>query len=290
MYNIILIVFRETLEAALFVGIVAAAISGVDTRKKTLGLGIGLGIVGSIVLASLSGYLAQALDGLGQDVAQATILGSAALMLGWHCITSQVHGKSASKEASQLGKKLASNGVASRLIVAALALTVLREGAETVLFVMGVNADAQSAVRGVQLWGAVALGISAGCAGCYAMFSGLKAFSVKTMFKVTHLLLIVFIGAMASRLAKLMISAGWLDTLSSSAWDTEALLPSKSGIGLVLNALVGYDSQPALLQLLSYVMAIVLVLVLTKQYTARHIKNSVTRQEHLNNTRMSRPK
>ncbi len=272
MYNVILIVFRETLEAALFIGIVAAAIQGVATRKQTLSMGVGLGVLGSLVLASLSGYLVQTLNGLGQDIAQAIILSSAILMLSWHCITSQVHGKSSSKEASQLGKKLANNNSMSTLIVAALALTVLREGAETVLFVMGVNADTASSITGLQLVAAVILGIGAGCAGAYAMFRGLKAFSIKTMFKVTHILLIVFVGAMASRLAKLFIGSGWVETLADSAWDIESILPSKSGIGLVLNALLGYDSQPAILQLVCYAAAIILVWVCTKQYSARYIK------------------
>jgi high-affinity iron transporter len=274
MYNVILIVFRETLEAALFVGIVAVAINSVAARKRILGFGIGLGILGSLLLASISGYLAQALDGLGQDVAQAIILGSAALMLGWHCITSQVHGKSASKEASQLGKDLTIGTSSSRLIIATLALTVLREGAETVLFIMGVTSDPNTSITLEYLILAILIGVSLGSLGCYAMFRGLKMFSIKTMFKITHILMVMFVGAMASRLAKLALSSGWLDILPDSLWNIEAILSSKSGLGLILNALIGYESQPAGLQLLTYIMAITIVLLLTPWYTAKNNKIS----------------
>jgi high-affinity iron transporter len=273
MYNTFIIIFRETLEAALFVGIVAAAISGISSRKHILGMGIGLGVAGSVLLASVSGYLAQALDGLGQDLAQALILISAILMLAWHCITSQVHGRAASKEASSLGKQLVADSGAGRLIIAALALTILREGAEAVLFVMGATSDTSINTNYTQLFLAVSLGIFAGSLSCYAMFRGLKAFSVKTMFKTTHILLVLFVGAMASRLAKLCVSSGWVDNmaLSNTVWDIESILPSKSGVGLIINALLGYDSQPVVLQLLAYVVAIVAVVIFSKLYTAKYM-------------------
>ena len=47
MFGAAIIVFRETLEAALLIGIVAAATRGLPPRNRWLALGIGAGLAGS---------------------------------------------------------------------------------------------------------------------------------------------------------------------------------------------------------------------------------------------------
>ncbi len=51
MYTTGLIVFRETLEAALFIGIMAAATKGIARRGGWLSLGVLLGVIGSVAVA-----------------------------------------------------------------------------------------------------------------------------------------------------------------------------------------------------------------------------------------------
>jgi high-affinity iron transporter len=80
------IVFRETLEAALFVGIVAASTRGVLHRGRWLILGVSAGIIGSLAIASAMRWISSLADGLGQDFLTGIILSAALLMLAWHCI------------------------------------------------------------------------------------------------------------------------------------------------------------------------------------------------------------
>ena len=57
MFGPAIIIFRETLEAALVLGIVAAATRGVDRRGLWLCLGVLAGLIGSAVIAySVSRY------------------------------------------------------------------------------------------------------------------------------------------------------------------------------------------------------------------------------------------
>jgi len=65
MFTTLLIVFRESLEAALLVGVVAAATRGLASRGKWLGAGVFTGFLGAIALALLAGQLSGWLDGLG---------------------------------------------------------------------------------------------------------------------------------------------------------------------------------------------------------------------------------
>ena len=49
MFGSALIVFRESLEAALLVGIIAASTRGLPRRDRWLALGVLVGIVGSLI-------------------------------------------------------------------------------------------------------------------------------------------------------------------------------------------------------------------------------------------------
>lgn len=81
LFSTALIVFRESLEAALFVGIVAAATRGLEGRARWLGAGVGAGALGAIALALLAQHLSGWLDGLGQDVVNMGVLCVALVML-----------------------------------------------------------------------------------------------------------------------------------------------------------------------------------------------------------------
>src|SRR4051794_4935113 len=102
MFATALIVFRESLEAALFVGIVAAATRGLPGRIGWLTGGVAAGVLGAIALAAGADKISALADGIGQDLVNASILAAALLMLAWHCIWVSTHGKEMSQEARLL--------------------------------------------------------------------------------------------------------------------------------------------------------------------------------------------
>src|SRR5574340_1235638 len=86
MFGSAIIVFRETLEAALLIGIIAAATRGLSGRNLWLAIGVGAGLAGSLVVAGLTETIADMAEGSGQELFNAAVLGIAVLMLGWHNI------------------------------------------------------------------------------------------------------------------------------------------------------------------------------------------------------------
>ena len=86
MFGTALIVFREVLEAALIVGIVAAATRGIQGRARWIAAGVAAGVFGSLAVAAGAGALSQLAEGMGQELFNATILGVAVAMLAWHNI------------------------------------------------------------------------------------------------------------------------------------------------------------------------------------------------------------
>ena len=63
-------------------------------------------------------------------------------MLAWHCIWVSTHGKEMSRDARRLGSSVRKGKRTPRALMVAVALAVLREGAETVLFVAGLSTGA----------------------------------------------------------------------------------------------------------------------------------------------------
>ncbi len=79
-----IIVFREVIEAGLIIGIVLAATQGTLRRLPYIFGGFAGGLLCSGILAIFAGSISNALEGVGQEVFNAAILGIAAMMLAWH--------------------------------------------------------------------------------------------------------------------------------------------------------------------------------------------------------------
>ena len=137
MFGIAIIVFRETLEAALFVGIIAAATRGLVDRSRHLAAGVLAGVTGALALAWGAEGISTLADGVGQDLLNAAMLSLALTMLVWHCVWVSNQGQKAAIDARMLGASFGRGQQRPWALMVVVALSVLREGAEAVLFVAG---------------------------------------------------------------------------------------------------------------------------------------------------------
>ena len=64
----LLVVFREVLEAALIVSIVAAVTKGVPGRTRWILGGVAAGVLGSFLVALFAERIAGAAEGVGQEI------------------------------------------------------------------------------------------------------------------------------------------------------------------------------------------------------------------------------
>jgi high-affinity iron transporter len=264
MLPIALIVFRETLEAALFVGIIAAATRGIALRSRWISFGVGAGIIGSLIIAAMAAQISQLAEGIGQDLLNAMILALAFLMLAWHVISAARHGKHAAGEAKQLGQSLhRDRGIPWTLIIA-IALAILREGAETVLFVAGFvagNSDTGSSAALTNVTAGTGAGLITGCAVGVALYLGLSRIPVRRLFSVTNTMVLLLAAAMASQLARSLTQAGLIPSLADPAWSTNRILSMDSPLGTLMHALVGYDARPSGMQVVFYLGGVAIILI-----------------------------
>lgn len=258
MFAAALIVFRESLEAALFVGIVAAATRQLPGRWRWLGAGIGAGFLGALVLAALAPQVSSWFDGLGQDVVNIAVLSVALAMLLWHCIWVSAHSKEMAMEARQLGHSVQQGERRPWALMTAVALAVLREGAETVLFIGGSLAGGSGTTL-AEIALACVIGVGLGGGVGAIIYGGLTRVPTRHIFNVTNVLIAILAGSIASQLVKSLIQAGFIERWTTPLWDTSTALAPDSALGTLLHALVGYDATPSGAQLLSYLGVLVLI-------------------------------
>ena len=266
-----LIVFRESLEAALFVGIVAAATRQLPGRTRWLAAGVGIGLLGALALALTAQNVSSWFDGLGQDVVNIGVLSLALSMLLWHCIWVAAHSKDMAGVARRLGASVQQGQRKPWALLIAVALAVLREGAETVLFVGGaLTASTGTSLGEVVLSCLVGVGLGVGAG--WAIYGGLSRVPVRHLFATTNALIAILAGSIASQLVKSLTQAGFIERWTSPIWDTSAMLAPDSALGTFLHALMGYDARPSAAQLASYLA--VLALIYTGTRLLRHPRSS----------------
>jgi high-affinity iron transporter len=167
-----IIVFREVLEAAILIGILAAATRTVPGRTRWLLGGVVAGLAAAGVVAALTGRIANAVSGVGQEIFNAIVLGTAVVMLAWHNLWMSSHGALLAADARGVGNQIRAGRSECSVLLLVVGLAVLREGAETVLFLFGVATSSNAGATGM-LGGSLAgllAGVLAGYARDYCAF------------------------------------------------------------------------------------------------------------------------
>src|SRR5262245_52734815 len=269
-----IIVFRETLEAALVVSIIVAATYGVRGRGLWVGAGVALGALGACVIAACAGAITAAAAGIGQELLNASVLALAVLMLGWHTIWMSQHGREIASEMGAVGKAVTSGGRPLYALAVAAGVAVLREGSETVLFVYGIASSGDDGV-GAMLAGGL-LGGAAGVALGVLLYRGLLSIPVRYLFAVTNVMILLLTAGLAAQAAGFLVQVDVIPALGGPVWDTTWLLSERSIAGKVLHSLIGYESRPAGVQVLCYVVVLGVLMLLSfvvarrgRQRTAR---------------------
>jgi len=263
MLAVAVIVFREVLEAALVVGIVLAASRGVPRRGKWVVGGVAAGVAGALVVAGFTDEIASALNGIGQELFNATVLFGAVLMLGWHNVWMSRHAKEHVVEATRVGREVLSGTKPLYALAILCGLAVGREGSEIVLFVYGIVAAQGGSASSLLAGGLV--GLTLGVAMGALLYAGLVTIPLRHLFTVTSWMILLLAAGMAAQGAAFLLQADLVPPLGN-LWDTSHILPEKSLIGQTLHALIGYVAQPTGIQLVFYLGTLILIATLMRLF------------------------
>lgn len=254
-----IIVFREALEAALIIGIIAAATRSLPGRNRWLLTGIVAGGAGSLLVASLTGQIADLAEGVGQELFNAAVLSVAALMLAWHNVWMSRHGMQLARDAKQLGAEVRAGGREMSALAVVVALAILREGSETALFLYGLLAGSDESL--IHIVGGGAIGLGLGALAGFGLYAGFLKIPPRLFFASTSGLILLLASAMTSQVARFLVQADLLPSLASPLWDSSWLLSNDSLVGRFLHTLIGYEAAPSGIQVVFYATTMVLILI-----------------------------
>ena len=267
----LVIVFREVFEAGLVVGIVMAVTAGVAGRGYWITGGVLAGVLGACVVALFTGGLSELFGGSGQEVFNASILSFAVLMLTWHNVWMARHGRELVAELRAAGEAVVAGSKSLLALAIVVAIAVLREGSEVVLFLYGV-----AAAQGGASWAMVAGGVAGlvlGASVCLLTYLGLITIPTRYLFGVTSALIALLAAGMAAQAIAFLEQANIVTALDQTVWDTSWILSDSSFLGRALHTLIGYVDQPTAMQVVVYAMTLLIILMLMRLFSsppARH--------------------
>ena len=263
----LIIVFREVVEAGLVVGVVLAVTQTVPQRLRYVFGGVAAGVLGAGIVALFTGLIAEALAGTGQEVLNASVLSLAVVMLTWHNVWMARHGREMTQELSAFGHEVSSGSKSLLALAIVVAVAVLREGSEIVLFLYGVLVNGGTTVANIFIGGLVGLLGGAGVA--YLTFRGLITIPMRYLFRVTTVLISLIAAGMAAQAVGFLDQGDIVTALDRTVWDTSWLLADDFWVGRIAHTLLGYTDQPTQLQLIVYVAVLATIFVLMRIFSPR---------------------
>jgi len=229
MLSSLLITLREGLEAALIVGIILAYLARTNNRRgfKHVWLGTGLAVLVSLIAGIVIYFSAGELEGRAEVIFEGIAMLVAAGVLTWmilwmrkQAINIKGHLEAQIKSALQRGSGV---GLLTLAFVA-----VVREGIETVLFLFGVTRVAESLALSV-VGGLI--GLAAAILIGYTMYKGTSRLNLRTFFKATSLLLILFAAGLLAHGMHELHEAEVVPPVIEHVWDTSSILSEQSTFG-----------------------------------------------------------
>ncbi len=239
----LLIVFREVFEAGLIVGIVMAVTAGVAGRTAWVSGGVVAGVLGACLVALFTSGISELFGGNGQEIFNASILCFAVVMLTWHNVWMARHGREMAAELRATGEAVASGSKSLAALGIVVAIAVLREGSEVVLFLYGVAAAQGGASFGMVIGGVI--GVLLGSLVCFATYLGLVTIPARYLFGVTSVLIALLAAGLAAQAIAFLDQADILTVLDNTVWDTSWILSDSSLPGRALHTLIGYVDHDA---------------------------------------------
>ncbi|RUU60082.1 FTR1 family protein [Mesorhizobium sp. M2C.T.Ca.TU.002.02.1.1] len=261
------VVWRESTEAILVVGILQGwlahhAGARAATARYFLWTGVAAGLGGALLLAGVILFLESLLDGERADYFQIGMAALAALLILQMVVWMHRQGRGLKQDLERGAERAltAGNWVGLFLLVA---IAVMREGSETVVFLYGLLASAgRTTLLGTLA--AVAAGLAFAAASYWLIHIAAKRFPWKVFFRVSEVLLLFLAGSLLMTALDRAIGLELVPPLSGAVWDTSWLLDDTGRLGGLVASMTGYRARPELATILAYAIYWIAVLALLR--------------------------
>jgi len=253
MEQVLFIVWRESVEALLVVGILYSWLRATPEGRRGVpylwggvAAGLALALALALVLLGVSSWLSDT----GQEWFQAGMSLVACALVVQMVVWMKRHGRTLKRELEGGARQSIAQDNWWGLLVLVM-IAVAREGSETVVFLYGTVSAGQDASPWL-----LALAGAAGLAAAFLTFwllqLGGKLITWRRFFKLTEVLLLLLAGALLISGLDRLISLDVVPTLIDPLWDSSWLLDDSIGVGKLLADFAGYRAYPALISVLCW--------------------------------------
>ncbi len=259
MISSFIIIFRETLEAALIIGIILSYLNNTGQSKYNpiIYLSTAAGIIMSIIGAYIFTVIAGGFEGRAEEIFEGVVMliGAALLttMILW--MMNQQH--SASKIEEKAESYISKGKLFSLAIL--VFISVFREGIESVIFLSALKFSSGSSIAGASF------GFIAAAFLGFLIFAGSKKISLKIFFLLTNILLILFAAGLVAHGIHELQEAFLLPVFIEHLWDINSYFHEKGTLGGIAKGLFGYNGNPSLIEVTAYSAYILIVTVLWRK-------------------------
>lgn len=246
----LLVTAREGLEMALIITILLGYLRSLGRKEHFRAIWIGVAAAALLSIAFGAGLeiASQELDGRLLEAFEGFTMLFAVAVLTWMLFWMRKQGAAVSGDLRHRVDSALSAG--SVMALALLAFSAVgREGLETALFLFAGSASHSSnfefALGGVAGFAAAAV------VGVVLYYSSSRL-PLRHFFTASGVLLMIIAAGLLTNALTELHEATIIRDLGVRPWDTEHLLPMTSDLGKFMHTLFGYDSAPAISQIVVY--------------------------------------
>jgi len=249
-FSTFIVLFRESLEASLIIGIIFTVLARMNQKRYFVHITVSS--LSAILISILAGFglmtLTESVQGDVEKIIEGGISLAACGILTYMVFWMDRQSKRIKTEIeSQL--EIAFSRKEFFVIISLPFLAIFREGAETVLFLTAMysrNPESLSFSGGT-------LGFFSAAALALVIFIGGKRIPLKPLFQSTGLfLLLIAAGLLAYGIHEFQ-EIGFIPEIYAPIWNINNILNEKQGVGALLKSIFGYNGNPSLIEVTSYI-------------------------------------
>ena len=260
----LLLTLREGTEMALIVGIVMAYLTQVraTTARRWAWFGVGAAVAVSLIFLGTLNALDKEFEGTTEQIFEGATMLLATAFLTWMILWMARNARSLKGELQRGIAAALDRGGAHWGIFLLVFFAVVREGVELALLLFAAPGEGKLLGSIVGLAGAIGIGV--------LIYAFGRRIDLRTFFRVTTVLLVLFAAGLFSHAAHELVEAGLLEPLEGPVlWSTKAFLPDDEGAGSILRALFGYADTPHLIEVVTYLGYFAIAWALSRTRLAR---------------------
>ena len=252
----VILVLREVLEAAVLISVLLVVSRTLSLRGRWWLWSILPAALGIAWYASSLGMITDAVDGAGQELANASLQ-----VLVFSTITGIVF------FATSRGEDDRYSALLQYLLAGAVVCAVVREGAEIFIYISGfaVAEELRAAVFTGSAIGA-GIGVSIGI----LLYFFLRSLPASHCLRLCVVLLCLIGAGMVTQASMLLEQVDWLPS-GQALWDSSGFISEQSIAGELLYAVFGYESSPSIYQVMLYIVSFGLI---SGAWLVGHIRRS----------------